>query len=65
MVSTSKDGGYVISFAGIDISFKSININLMVVLELDDIKSEDHQSLRDSSSGDNECLYKISWQSIK
>ncbi len=38
------------------------NFGLMVAL---DKQSEDYQSLKDSSSGEHECLYKISWQSIQ
>ncbi len=30
-----------------------------------DEKSGDHQNQKDSSSGDHECLYKPSWQSIQ
>lgn len=36
---------------------QTTNVNLMVVLHA---KSGNHQSQQTSSSGDNECLYKIS-----
>ncbi len=45
-----------------DISLNKKNVNFMVVLEE---KSGGHQNNYDSSSGDQECVHKISWQSIQ
>lgn len=45
-----------------DITLKTINVNPLVT---QGEKSEEYQCQRDSSSGDLECLYKSSWQSIQ
>lgn len=45
-----------------DITLKTINVNPLVT---QGEKSEEYQCQCDSSSGDLECLYKSSWQSIQ
>lgn len=46
----------------IDISPKTTNVNLLVVLE---VKSGNHQNHLDLSSEGQECLYKSLWQLIR